>query len=647
MFKTKKTYGIVAVMLALSLLLCSGCGSKKEPLEQVSTQIVPKTYSTATVDDDFIDNKVLVVMQPNVSHLEYGKKDFQEIKCKDVLTLTDDYYIEKSTVSYYKSGANKALILTLKEHSKQNVIDAVKKLEKRADVLLAEPAYEGTFAVSPRATEITEENETVKYVDRIYFPYYEDVDYIPDCVRIGIQPYADHAEYTVDDFAYVGCTEILEDSLIGETDRYLYLKVDAATKDEQYRIVNILAQRNDARYVVLDWIMGPEGALDAGVENYVNRRGYSTVPTLTQTQINNIISLPEAMALSNGTNTVTVGIIDTGIDITHPDLQGHVNTSLSRNFSAAYSSFDDDEGHGTAVAGVINAITNDAAGFDGTVQFVSLKVRHNGIHNSTRVNQAIQYATSAGIDVLVCSLEVLGDPDMAGYINQYPGVFVCAAGNDGHDIDFAQCMPASLASQCDNIIAVGASDGNDNIAQFYVYNPYAEQWDLAEESNTGNGSVLLFAPGSMMTVCHPQSLCSAECSSSNLNHISNGYHYGNGTSLSAPLVAGVVVLMLVEHPNLSAAELKEYIEDGVDDCGTNFDLYCISDGRLNAEHSLLLTNSHCNYTYINAIRHRKICSCGTNIEENHTYTTSGTTRTCIYCGYQVQLQSVDPEHEIE
>ena len=647
MLKTQKTYGIVAAILALSLLLCSGCVSNeqpKEPLEQVSTQVVPKTYSTATVDDDFINNKVLVVMQPNVSHLEYDKNDFQEIKCKDILTLTDDYYIKK--------GANKALILTLRGHSKQNVIDAVKELEKRADVLLAEPAYEGTFAVSPRTTETTDKNEKVEYLEKVYWRHRDkkNIDYHPTHITIGIQPYARDYKYTVEDFAYVGCTEIRGDYLVGVNKRHIRITVEKAiTQEEILRAIHILEQRDDVRFVEPN-LMVYDSDLEA---NSIN------ITPLTQTQINNIISLPEALELSTGTNTVTVGVLDSGIDITHPDLQGNVNTTLSKNFvteneygeDVNYSPYLDISGHGTSVAGVVNAITNDASGFSGNVKLVSLKIKHNNLFVGEEMIAAINYANEKNIDLLVCSQEVESGTALSDAIDDYAGVIVCAAGNDGHDIDFAECLPASYAKEdCDNIIAVGASDGNDNIAQFYNYNEVANEWVLGPQSNTGNASVLLFAPGSMMTVCHPQSLCLSECSLSDLNHATIGYHYKNGTSFSAPLVAGVVALMLVEHPGLTKYEIIDMITDSVDSYNALRN-YCITGGRLNAEYALEATEDRGHYrhdfSYINGLKHRAYCLCGQYIEENHTYTTSGMVRTCIYCGYQVQLQNVEPEHEIE
>ena len=68
-----------------------------------------------------------------------------------------------------------------------------------------------------------------------------------------------------------------------------------------------------------------------------------------------IMELPEAWDISTGASTIRVGVIDSGIDITHPDLQDRVNVSLSESFISGYSPLEDQNGHGTHVAGIIGA----------------------------------------------------------------------------------------------------------------------------------------------------------------------------------------------------------------------------------------------------------------------------------------------------
>ena len=120
MFKTKKTYGIVAVMLAISLLLCSGCA-----VIDKSLGIEPKETWHATVDEHFVDNKVDVVMQKYASKKTYTPKDFKEVGCVEIKIRTTEEQIN--------DGMKLAISVILDKHSKENVLEACQKLIKRRD----------------------------------------------------------------------------------------------------------------------------------------------------------------------------------------------------------------------------------------------------------------------------------------------------------------------------------------------------------------------------------------------------------------------------------------------------------------------------------------------------------------------------------
>ena len=128
MFKTKKTYGIVAVMLAISLLLCSGCA-----VIDKSLGIEPKETWHATVDEHFVDNKVDVVMQKYASKKTYTPKDFKEVGCVEIKIRTTEEQIN--------DGMKLAISVILDKHSKENVLEACQKLIKRRDVFSATPQY--------------------------------------------------------------------------------------------------------------------------------------------------------------------------------------------------------------------------------------------------------------------------------------------------------------------------------------------------------------------------------------------------------------------------------------------------------------------------------------------------------------------------
>ena len=95
-----------------------------------------KIYCTATLEDEFVDNHIMVVIT-NIASLtykdkNYTPKDFPEIQCTEVNDLTS---------SSLDKPYHKVLCLTIENAGKQNVLDAIKELEKREDVLSANPDF--------------------------------------------------------------------------------------------------------------------------------------------------------------------------------------------------------------------------------------------------------------------------------------------------------------------------------------------------------------------------------------------------------------------------------------------------------------------------------------------------------------------------
>ena len=161
---------MLAILLAIALLigLFTGCQASQsaqasEESTEESTEPVlgvkeEKIYCTATLEDDFADNIVAVVLT-NIASLKlktYTPEDFPEIQCvkvEDISTATKEQVqailqgepVRDSLGMDYSSfdieDYHMLLILTLKNPGKQNVLDAIKELEKREDVLSAEPDY--------------------------------------------------------------------------------------------------------------------------------------------------------------------------------------------------------------------------------------------------------------------------------------------------------------------------------------------------------------------------------------------------------------------------------------------------------------------------------------------------------------------------
>ncbi|KAB2810038.1 S8 family serine peptidase [Phaeocystidibacter luteus] len=207
-------------------------------------------------------------------------------------------------------------------------------------------------------------------------------------------------------------------------------------------------------------------------------------------------------------------IIDSGIDQDHPDL--NVNTALSQSFLSGNQSTnpDDQNGHGTHVAGTVAAIDNaeGVVGVAAGAEVVSVRVldrRGNGSLSGViaGVNYVAGNASSNDVANMSLGGGISTSLDAAVLSASSACPFVLAAGNDG--IDANNSSPARVNGP--NIYTVSATDANDNFAYF---------------SNYGNPPVDYAAPGVSIESTYK----------------GGGYSTLSGTSMAAPHVAGIVLL---------------------------------------------------------------------------------------------------------
>jgi subtilisin family serine protease len=282
------------------------------------------------------------------------------------------------------------------------------------------------------------------------------------------------------------------------------------------------------------------------------------------------IDAPEAWDITQGSNAVTVAVVDTGVQYTHPDLDGNmwVNDDPADgvhgwDFANNDSNPDDDHGHGTHVAGTIGAEGHNGTGVVGVnwrVKLMALKAAdEDGFFADSSIVSAFSYACRNGARVINGSFggDYFSQVELDA-INACPGaLFVFAAGNGGPDHlgdnnDVTPHYPCNYSSA--NVVCVAASNASDQRTSF---------------SNYGRTSVDLAAPGQSILSTFPGS----------------SYEYAGGTSMATPHVAGAAALVLADRPGLTTTELRRALLLGAD-AKASLDGLVATGARLNVRRAL-------------------------------------------------------------
>lgn len=287
------------------------------------------------------------------------------------------------------------------------------------------------------------------------------------------------------------------------------------------------------------------------------------------------IDARRAWTVTTGNSEVIVAVIDTGVDLDHPDLDGnlvrnsreiagngvdddqngYVDDVAGWNFSNDNNLPDDQNGHGTHVAGTIAAEGNNNLGVAGVawsakvlpVQFLSAA----GSGYTSDAIAAIEYAHGRGAQIINASWGGGGYSSfLLSIIESFAqnGLFVAAAGNSAQNADTFPHYPSSYPTE--GLLAVAATDSSDRLAYF---------------SNYGRTSVDLAAPGHSILSCYKNSQ----------------YAYKSGTSMAAPHVSGAAALIVAKNAGMRGTDIKSLLLRFANTPAGLNDLVA-SDGRLNA-----------------------------------------------------------------
>jgi subtilisin family serine protease len=258
------------------------------------------------------------------------------------------------------------------------------------------------------------------------------------------------------------------------------------------------------------------------------------------------IGAPEAWAAGYDGQGVTVAVLDTGVDATHPDLAGVVTET--RNFTTSPSTADA-VGHGTHVAATVAgsgaASDGSRAGVaKGATVMVGKVLGDNGTGQQSWVLDGMEWAAGSGASVVNMSLGA-GPTDGTDPISeavdtlteQTGTLFVVSAGNDGEEGGFTVGTPGAATAA----LTVGAVDRDASLAEFSSRGPRLGDFAVKPDITApGVGIVAARADGTSMG-----------------NPVDASYTAASGTSMAAPHVAGAAAILAQRHPDWTAGRLKD------------------------------------------------------------------------------------------
>jgi len=286
------------------------------------------------------------------------------------------------------------------------------------------------------------------------------------------------------------------------------------------------------------------------------------------------VHCPAAWDVTTGSDSVTVAIIDTGVDLDHPDLENAIwhnpndpingvdddgdglvddwcgwdyvdddNTpdpspdGIDNNGTGG---IDENVTHGTQVAGCVAAIGNNGVGVTGVAWSAKLMILRvfpdDGAGDLGLIAEAMMYATAHGADIINLSLGGGYNRAMDSAIDEAFGrgvLVVAAAGNEGQDLDAEPASPVSNDRGNNKVLGVAAVTDSDRKAAFSSY---------------GREAVDVCAPGvGVLTTTYYDGTIE-------FPHL---YERRSGTSFSSPIVSGIAALVMSARPDLRGAALRD------------------------------------------------------------------------------------------
>ncbi|CAG6390552.1 S8 family serine peptidase [Streptomyces cocklensis] len=279
-----------------------------------------------------------------------------------------------------------------------------------------------------------------------------------------------------------------------------------------------------------------------------------------------LIGAPEAWAAGYTGKGVKVAVLDTGIDVNHPDFAGVIDGTTS---FVPGEDVTDVNGHGTHVASTIVGSGAASGGdYKGVAPGADLYVGKvlggvEGAGQDSWVMAGMQWAAESGMDIVSMSLGDSFPTDGTDPLSQtvdalsaqYGTLFVIAAGNAGPESISA---PGAAASA----LTVAATDKQDQLASFSSTGPLASSGGMKPD---------IAAPGVDITAARSQEMTDG----------GEGYYRTlSGTSMATPHVAGAAAILAQQHPDWTGAQLKEHLMSTAKGLDDGYSPYEVGTGRV-------------------------------------------------------------------
>ncbi|WP_051235932.1 S8 family peptidase [Paenibacillus pinihumi] len=250
------------------------------------------------------------------------------------------------------------------------------------------------------------------------------------------------------------------------------------------------------------------------------------------------IGMKKAWESVTSQTKLTIAVVDTGADLTHPDLKD--NLVKGTNLVSPGKQPQDDNGHGTRVAGVLAAVGNNGKGTSGVLwraKIMPIKaLDEDGYGDEDRLGEAILYAVKNGAKIVVLSVGLYRESpymyDIVQYAEKNGVLLVAATGNDG--LLLKSKVAVKYPAAYPTVLAVGGANAGGK----------------AEPRSNSGPEVDIVAPWTVYTTA-----------------LGGGYTQEQGTSMSTPQVAGVAALIWAKYPDMKPYQIRELIRQTAKNIG--------------------------------------------------------------------------------